>query len=274
MRSTLAGYKRTYASCPQDKAPLIVLGIETTCDDTGVALVTSAGEVLGEHVASQWSVHEKWGGIVPNLAAESHRRNLKVAVEAAVAASNVTLGDVDAIAVSTGPGLTPCLRVGGDYAAGMALALGKPLYSVHHLEAHLLTVRLTDASPPEYPFLSVLVTGGHTQLLLCKGLGDHVLLGSTLDDAVGEAFDKVARGLGVRFSEGGGRTIEKLAADGRPNRQTFTVPMRNRPRDEMDFSFSGLKTQVSKRLESLRGNGKELTRQDLAGKYCSLCHTC
>ncbi|KNC54195.1 O-sialoglycoprotein endopeptidase [Thecamonas trahens ATCC 50062] len=226
-----------------------MLGIETTFDDTGIALVRGDGTVLGEAVSSQRRLNSQFGGTVPSLAAEAHRARFRGVLADALADAGATLADVDAVAVAVGPGLSACLRVGGDLANGLAAAAGLPLYAVNHLEAHLLTARLTEQPPPTFPFVSLLVTGGNTQVILAEAFGRYTLLGQTLDDAIGEAFDKTARTLGVDLAAGsGGAGVETLAAAATAPATSairFSIPMKSH--DSMDFSFSGLKTALATR---------------------------
>lgn len=220
-----------------------VLGIETSCDDTGVAVVRSDGVVLGEAVASQASLHEAWGGVVPGLARDAHAQALDGTVQLALQRAGLSsVEEVDAVAVTVGPGLEICLRVGCEEAKRLALAHDKPFAAVHHLEAHVLMARLACEPPPPFPFLTLLVSGGHCQLLLSRGIGDHLVIGSTLDDALGEAYDKVARLLDLPTGGGGGPALEKLAREGDPNYMPLPVPLSRKP--SFDFSFAGLKTAV------------------------------
>jgi N6-L-threonylcarbamoyladenine synthase len=213
-----------------------VLGIESSCDDTGVSIVRSDGTVLSSVVYSQNDIHEKFGGIVPTLAMEQHKINIDVAVEEAIKKAGIqSLDEVDAIAVTKGPGLEICLRVGLRKAQALARELKKPFVTVHHLEAHCMMARLAGAAQPtsspveappsqevnsgvhfesrvKFPFLVLLGSGGHTSLLLCREMGEYTVLGGTYDDALGEAFDKAARLLGLRGASSGGVAIEQAAA--------------------------------------------------------------
>ncbi|EOD07715.1 glycoprotease family protein, partial [Emiliania huxleyi CCMP1516] len=222
-----------------------VLGIETSCDDTGVAVVRSDGEILGEAIASQAELHEAWGGVVPGIARDAHRDALGGAVELALRRAGLSsAAEVDAVAVTVGPGLEICLRVGCEEAVRLATAHGKAFVAVHHLEAHVLMARLACHPPPPFPFLTLLTSGGHCQLLLTRGIGDHQVIGSTLDDALGEAYDKVARLLELPVGGGGGPALESLAREGDPSATPLPVPMRNKP----SFDFS-LKTAVRLAVE-------------------------
>ena len=234
---------------PPAGVPYTVLGIETSCDDTGVAVVSSDGTILGEAIASQAALHEEWGGVVPGIARDAHIEALdRVVGEALNRAGMASADDVDVIAVTVGPGLEICLRVGCEGAKALALEHDKPFVGVHHLEAHVLMARL--AVGPDavgFPFLTLLTSGGHCQLLHTSGVGKHEVLGSTLDDALGEAFDKVARMLELPTGGGGGPALEALARDGDPKAIPLPIPMRQKK--NMDFSFAGLKTAVRLTVE-------------------------
>jgi len=192
--------------------PFTVLGIETSCDDTGVAVVRSDGVVLGEAIASQAALHEEFGGVFPTVARDAHKAELGRVIELALERADLSsVADVDAVAVTVGPGLEICLRVGCEQAKALAIEHDKPFVGVHHLEAHLLMARLACPTPPSFPFLTLLVSGGHCQLLLSLGLSDHHVIGGTLDDALGEAYDKIARMLELPIGGGGGPALEALA---------------------------------------------------------------
>jgi len=225
-----------------------VLGIETTCDETAAAVVRlkegGAGEILSNEVMSQIAEHAAYGGVVPEIAARAHIDVLDRLILRALANAGVKLADLDAIAAAAGPGLIGGVIVGLTTGKALALAARKPFIAVNHLEAHALTARLTDDIA--FPYLLLLVSGGHTQLIAVKGVGDYVRLGSTVDDAVGEAFDKVAKMLGLPYP--GGPQVEKVAEGGNATRFDLPRPMLGRPKP--DFSLSGLKTAV--RLEAER----------------------
>ena len=229
--------------------PFTVLGIETSCDDTGVAILSSDGTILGEAIASQAALHEEWGGVVPGLARDAHAAALDRVVEEALSdAGMASVSEVDAIAVTVGPGLEICLRVGCEGAKALALKYDKPFVGVHHLEAHVLMSRLAaGAESLHFPFLTLLTSGGHCQLLLTSGLGEHAVLGSTLDDALGEAFDKVARLLNLPVGGGGGPALEALAKEGDARAVPLPIPMQRKR--NFDFSFAGLKTAVRVAVE-------------------------
>jgi N6-L-threonylcarbamoyladenine synthase len=221
---------------------LTVLGIETSCDETAAAVVRGhapgPGEILSDIVFSQLEAHAPYGGVVPEIAARAHVERLDGIVERALGEARVELGDLDAVAATAGPGLIGGVMVGLTTAKALALASGKPLVAVNHLEAHALTARLTDGVA--FPYLLLLISGGHCQLLAVSGVGRFRLYGTTIDDAVGEAFDKTAKLLGIPYP--GGPRIEALALDGDARRYALPRPMRGR--EGADFSFSGLKTAV------------------------------
>ena len=230
----------------------IILGIETSCDETAVAIVrlttasggtsdkVAAGQVLANQLYSQIKLHTPYGGVVPELAARAHIERLDGLARAALAEAEIGFGAIDAIAATAGPGLIGGLLVGLSFGKALALAHDKMFYGINHLEGHALTVRLVQAT--EFPYLLLLVSGGHCQLLAVRGLGDYDLLGTTRDDAVGEAFDKAAKLLGLGYP--GGPEIEKLAAQGDPHAFALPRPLINDKQSGCDFSFSGLKTAL------------------------------
>ncbi|KAL3944849.1 MAG: hypothetical protein SGBAC_001051 [Bacillariaceae sp.] len=225
-----------------------VLGIESSCDDTGAAVVRSDGTILGEALASQAEIHEKWGGIVPGLAKTAHEENLDSMIDLALENANLTIEQVDAIGVTVGPGLEICLRVGTNRARELAIQHKKPFVGIHHLEAHILMARLENPDL-QFPFLSLLVSGGHCQILKCMGIGRYSVIGGTLDDSLGEAFDKTARLLGLPVGGGGGPAVEKLALEGNRTAVPLTIPLLQRK--DCDFSYAGLKTNVRRAAEKL-----------------------
>ena len=233
----------------------LVLGIETSCDETGIGLVDSQAGVVGEALFSQVPLHQSYGGVVPELASRDHVRKLLPLLEKAL--GDYRLEQLDAIAYTAGPGLIGALLTGAVFANSLAWALKKPALGIHHLEAHILACMLEMPSW-QPPYLALLVSGGHTQLIEVLGLGKYRLLGDTLDDAVGEAFDKVAKMLGLPYP--GGPAISKLAERGVAGRFEFTSPMVDRP--GLDFSFSGLKTQVMNHISKCTDD--EQTRADIA----------
>lgn len=218
---------------------LKVLGIETSCDETGVALYDSAAGLLGHTVHSQVDLHAAYGGVVPELASRDHIRLLPVLVRQTLAEAGCSLTEVGAIAYTAGPGLAGALLVGASFGESLGVSLNVPVLPIHHLEGHLLSPLLS-ATPPDFPFVALLVSGGHTQLMGVAGVGDYALLGETLDDAAGEAFDKTAKLMGLGYP--GGPQLAALAASGMTGR--FKLPRPMMRSGDLDFSFSGLKTAV------------------------------
>ncbi len=214
-----------------------VLGIESSCDETAVAVYDAGRGLLGHEVFSQFDLHRAWGGVVPELAARDHIQRLLPMIRATLEAAGTRPADVTGVAYTAGPGLVGALMVGGAVAESLACAWGVPVIGVHHLEGHLLAPML-EPDPPAFPFVALLVSGGHTMLVGVAGLGEYRILGETLDDAAGEAFDKTAKLLGLGYP--GGAALAELAAAGRPDVFVFPRPMMDRP--GLDFSFSGLKT--------------------------------
>lgn len=237
---------------------LTILGIETSCDETAAAVVRrdadGSGHILSDVVLSQLDEHSAYGGVVPEIAARAHVEALDSLIEEALARSGKSLKDMDAIAATSGPGLIGGLIVGLMTGKAIALAAKKPLYAVNHLEGHALTARLTDNV--KFPYLMLLVSGGHTQLVLIKGVGDYERWGTTIDDALGEAFDKTAKLLGLPYP--GGPAVEQAAKNGDPKRFDFPRPLVGEAR--LDFSFSGLKTAVRQAAESIA----PVSEQDIA----------
>jgi N6-L-threonylcarbamoyladenine synthase len=218
---------------------MLVLGIETSCDETGIGLYDSARGLLAHEVHTQAALHAEYGGVVPELASRDHIRRTLPLARRVLARAGLRLEDVDAVAYTEGPGLAGALLVGASIAAGLAYGLGVPAIGVHHLEGHLLSPLLSK-HPPAFPFVALLVSGGHTQLMEVEGVGRYRLLGETLDDAAGEAFDKTAQVLGLGYP--GGPALAQLADRGRPGRQRLPRPMI--ASGDLEFSFSGLKTAV------------------------------
>lgn len=244
---------------------MIVLGIETSCDDSGLAIYDGYNnKLLGHILHIQTSTHELYGGVVPELASRDHIKKITPLLKELLLNTNLTLKNIDAIAYTKGPGLAGALLVGASFAQSLSYALKKPSIGIHHLEGHILAAQLeTETLKP--PFLSLLVSGGHTMLIRVNEIGDYQILGETLDDAAGEAFDKTAKLLG--FSYPGGKTIAERALLGTPEKFTFPRPLINRP--TLDFSFSGLKTHVLNTILQLGGgtNSKcsltETTKNDI-----------
>jgi N6-L-threonylcarbamoyladenine synthase len=222
-----------------DRTPMLVLGIETSCDETGVALYHTERGLLAHALHSQIAMHAEYGGVVPELASRDHIRRVLPLTREVLNSAAVALGDIEAIAYTEGPGLSGALLVGASTANALALALNVPTLGVHHLEGHLLSPLISDA-PPAFPFIALLVSGGHTQLMRVDGIGRYELLGETLDDAAGEAFDKTAQLLGLGYP--GGSALSSLAEDGNPKRFKLPRPMLHS--GDLNFSFSGLKTAV------------------------------
>ncbi|WP_045442226.1 tRNA (adenosine(37)-N6)-threonylcarbamoyltransferase complex transferase subunit TsaD [Tepidicaulis marinus] len=242
---------------------MIVLGLETSCDETAAAIVRrradGTGELLANQILSQMD-HAAYGGVVPELAARAHVTHLDALITAALSEAKLDFTDLDGIAATAGPGLIGGVLVGLMTAKGLAFAHGLPLIGVNHLEGHALTARLTDEAP--FPYLLLLVSGGHCQLLIVEGVGRYERLGATIDDAVGEAFDKTAKMMGLGYP--GGPAVEKAAASGNADR--FALPRPLTGREGCDFSFSGLKTAVRKALLDLEEVGPQ-DKADLAASF-------
>lgn len=235
---------------------MIVLGVESSCDETGIALYDTQRGLLAHALHSQVAMHEQYGGVVPELASRDHIRRAIPLLEQALAQAGIARGDIDAIAYTQGPGLAGALLVGASVACALGLALGKPVMGVHHLEGHLLSPLLS-ATPPAFPFIALLVSGGHTQLMRVDGVGRYALLGETVDDAAGEAFDKSAKLLGLGYP--GGPAISRLAEFGDPAAYQLPRPMLHSK--DLNFSFSGLKTAV---LTVVKKQTTNLCEQDKA----------
>jgi N6-L-threonylcarbamoyladenine synthase len=240
-----------------------VLGIESSCDETGVALVETRPDgpprLLAEALHTQAEMHGAFGGVVPELASRDHIRRVLPLAKAVLAKAESSLKDVDLVAYTRGPGLAGALLVGAGVAVALGAALGKPTLGVHHLEGHLLSPCLADEAP-QFPFVALLVSGGHTQLMQVDGVGRYVLLGETIDDAAGEAFDKSAKLLGLGYP--GGPALARLAEFG--DAKAFALPRPLLHSGDLDFSFAGLKTAVMTQFRKLGGNVCEQSRADLA----------
>ena len=240
-----------------------VLGFESSCDETGVALVEFEGQgaprLLAEALHSQIVMHQAYGGVVPELASRDHIRRVVPLTREVLAKAGAQMSDVDVIAYTQGPGLAGALLVGAGMAVSLAAALGKPAMAVHHLEGHLLSPFLS-SDPPEFPFIALLVSGGHTQLMRVDAVGQYELLGETIDDAAGEAFDKSAKLLGLPYP--GGPHLAKLAESGNP--EAFALPRPLLHSGKPDFSFAGLKTAVLTQAKKLGEGITEQQRADLA----------
>jgi N6-L-threonylcarbamoyladenine synthase len=243
---------------------MLILGIETSCDETGVALYARGRGILAEALASQAQIHAPFGGVVPELASRDHIAKLAPMVEAVLRDAGRGLTDLDGIAYTAGPGLIGALMVGGSLASALGFGLGIPVVGVHHMEGHLLASML-EVDKPELPFLALLVSGGHTQLVEAAEVGRYRIIGQTLDDAAGEAFDKVARLLGLPYP--GGPALAALAAHGDPTAFEFPRPLKGQG---LDFSFSGLKTAARLAIEAQASDGRSLAdslRADLAASF-------
>ncbi len=235
---------------------MLILGLETSCDETGVALYDTGRGLLAHALYSQVDIHVEYGGVVPELASRDHVRKTLPLVDSVLEQAGYSGADIDGIAYTAGPGLVGALMVGATLARALAWGWNVPALGVHHMEGHLLAPML-EPDPPEFPFVALLVSGGHTQLVRVDGIGRYRMLGESLDDAAGEAFDKTAKLLGQPYP--GGPHIAPLATRGEPGRFVFPRPMVNRPR--LDFSFSGLKTHVLTTVEQCRRDSG-LTEQD------------
>ncbi len=241
--------------------PMLVLGMETSCDETGVALYDSERGLLADALFSQIDLHRVYGGVVPELASRDHVKRMLPLIRQVLAEADCAATEIDAIAYTAGPGLVGALLVGASCAQALAFAWDIPALGVHHMEGHLLAPMLEE-QPPEFPFVALLVSGGHTQLVRVDGIGLYELLGETLDDAAGEAFDKTAKMMGLNYP--GGPEISRLALKGVPGRFTFPRPMTDRP--GLTFSFSGLKTSALNTWQQCQsaGDDGEQTRCDIA----------
>lgn len=237
-----------------------VLGIETSCDETGIAIYDDERGLLANQLYSQIKVHADYGGVVPELASRDHIRKTVPLIQAALKEANLTSQDIDAVAYTAGPGLVGALMVGATVGRSLAFAWNVPAVAVHHMEGHLLAPMLEEKSP-EFPFVALLVSGGHTQLISVTGIGEYELLGESIDDAAGEAFDKTAKLLGLDYP--GGPVLSRMAQQGTAGRFVFPRPMTDRP--GLDFSFSGLKTFAA---NTIRENADDdQTRADIARAF-------
>ncbi len=242
-----------------------ILGIETSCDETGVAIFDEEKGLIANQLYSQVELHADYGGVVPELASRDHIRKTLPLIQAALKEANLSADEIDGVAYTAGPGLVGALLVGSTIARSLAYAWNVPALGVHHMEGHLLAPMLEDKAP-EFPFVALLVSGGHTQLVKVDGVGKYELLGESIDDAAGEAFDKTAKLLGLDYP--GGAALAKLAESGEPNRFTFPRPMTDRP--GLDFSFSGLKTFAANTINANldeQGNLSQQTRCDIAHAF-------
>lgn len=234
-----------------------VLGIETSCDETGIAIYDDAAGLLANQLYSQVKLHADYGGVVPELASRDHVRKTVPLIQAALQEAGLQAKDIDAVAYTAGPGLVGALLVGATIGRSLAFAWDVPAIAVHHMEGHLLAPMLED-NPPAFPFVALLVSGGHTQLISVTGVGEYTLLGESVDDAAGEAFDKTAKLLGLDYP--GGPMLSKMAQQGVEKRFVFPRPMTDRP--GLDFSFSGLKTFAANTIRD--NDDSDQTRADIA----------
>ena len=237
---------------------MIVLGLETSCDETGLALYDSELGLRGQVLYSQIKLHAEYGGVVPELASRDHVRKMIPLINQLLEQSGVKKQDIDAVAYTRGPGLMGALMTGALFGRSLAFAFNKPAIGVHHMEGHMLAP-LVSETPPEFPFVALLVSGGHTQLMAAHGIGQYELLGESIDDAAGEAFDKVAKMMGLAYP--GGPNVSKLALQGSATAFDFPRPMLHQG---LDFSFSGLKTAVSIQLKKVAGQNREA---DIAASF-------
>lgn len=236
-----------------------ILGIETSCDETGVAIYDEAKGLVANQLYTQIALHADYGGVVPELASRDHIRKTTPLIQAALAEANLTADQIDGVAYTSGPGLVGALLVGSTIARALAYAWNVPAIGVHHMEGHLLAPML-DENRPHFPFIALLVSGGHTQLVQVEGVGKYNVIGESIDDAAGEAFDKTAKLLGLDYP--GGAALSRLAEKGSPIRFTFPRPMTDRP--GLDFSFSGLKTSAANTVNQAIKEEGELTEQTKA----------
>ncbi|HEY0923807.1 tRNA (adenosine(37)-N6)-threonylcarbamoyltransferase complex transferase subunit TsaD [Rheinheimera pacifica] len=237
-----------------------VLGIETSCDETGIAVYDDKLGLLSHVLYSQIPLHADYGGVVPELASRDHIRKTIPLIQQALREANCAAADIDGVAYTAGPGLAGALLVGAAIGRSLAMAWGKPALAVHHMEGHLLAPML-EANPPQFPFLALLVSGGHTQLVAVEGIGRYELLGESIDDAAGEAFDKTAKLMGLDYP--GGPLLAKLAVQGDSKKYKFPRPMTDRP--GLDFSFSGLKTSAANVIAK-EGNSAQV-QADIAASF-------
>ncbi|KAN0027795.1 hypothetical protein ACTFIV_009619 [Dictyostelium citrinum] len=243
-----------------NKKSFNVIGIETSCDDTSIGIVNSEGKILAEYSKPQWLLHKAHNGIVPLIASEAHQNEIDNAIKKTLDKAGMTMNDIDVIAVTTGPGMAKSLEVGLNKAKELHREFKKPFCSVNHMEGHSLVVRMEDHSI-EFPFLTVLVSGGHSQILICNGVSNYQLIGNTLDDSIGEALDKAARIIGCPYGQvwdgqrlveniHGGQAIEILASKGDPNSYHFSLPLNGSK--NCDFSFSGIKSSLSRLVKEIK----------------------
>ena len=241
---------------------ILILGIESSCDETAAAVVKNGREVLSNVISSQIELHKLYGGVVPEIASRKHIEKINQVIEEALEEAKVTLEDIDAIAVTYGPGLVGALLVGVAEAKAISYATGKPLVGVHHIEGHV-SANYIENKELEPPFLCLIVSGGHTHLVIVKDYGEYEIVGRTRDDAAGEAFDKVARAIGLGYP--GGPKIDKLAKEG--NKHAISFPRAKVAENEYDFSFSGVKSAVLNYINGCNMKGEEINRADVAASF-------
>ncbi len=239
---------------------MLILGIESSCDETAAAVVRNGTELLSNVIASQVKAHEPYGGVVPEIASRKHIEAIIPVIIQSLEDAKISISDLDGIAVTKGPGLVGSLLIGLSTAKAIAFASGLPLVGVNHLEGHIAAIFLT-ANPPEFPFVALVVSGGHTAIYVARGFRDFTLLGQTRDDAAGEAFDKAANLLGIGYP--GGVAIERMASGGDPRAYAFPRAMQN----SLDFSFSGLKTSLLTKIKSMERRPSSQEIRDLAASY-------
>jgi N6-L-threonylcarbamoyladenine synthase len=239
-----------------------ILAIESSCDETAAAVVRNGREVLSNIISSQIALHTIYGGVVPEIASRKHVEKINGCIRAALSEAGLTLADIDVVAVTYGPGLVGALLVGVSEAKAISFATGKPLIGVHHIEGHI-SANFIENKDLEPPFVCLVVSGGHSHLVVVKDYGEYEIIGQTRDDAAGEAFDKVARAIGLGYP--GGPKIDKAAREGNPD--AFTFPRAKIPDAEYDFSFSGLKSSVLNLINQARMQGQELVTEDIAASF-------
>lgn len=242
---------------------MIVIGIDTSCDDTGVGIVVDGFEICSNIIASQHGFHKPYGGIVPGLAARQHLKVINRIIDMALTEAKISFDSIDLIAVSSDQGLSPALAVGVAAAKSLSIALEKPVIGLHHVEGHIYSNIMVHREKLDYPFLCLTVAGGHTLILAAHEFGTYELVGRCRDDAAGEAYDKIARRLGLGYP--GGPIIDKLAKLGNPEAFQFPRPMINH--ESIDFSFSGLKTSINKFIQELESDHREIPVEDIAASF-------
>jgi N6-L-threonylcarbamoyladenine synthase len=245
-----------------DKEDVLILAIESSCDETAAAVVKNGREVLSNVINTQIAIHTEYGGVVPEIASRKHIENINPVIKKALTDAGVTLDDIDAIGVTYGPGLVGALLVGVAEAKAIAFAMKKPLVGVHHIEGHI-SANYVENKELEPPFVALVVSGGHTHLVKVNDYGEYEIIGRTRDDAAGEAFDKVARAIGLGYP--GGPKIDKLAKEGNP--EAIEFPRAHVDDAPYDFSFSGIKSAVLNYINSANMQGKEINRADVAASF-------